>query len=453
MRIGGLMPLYLNQNKKIILNIWMVVNIIGFLVIISMALYGLMKDKLPFSLNKVFNIFCLFFMGAAPLLQYLSGKFPFPWMQNSGDEYSFAICNTIIILGMILYHFIYQNRLGKDHLTNSGQGVMEINLNRFKLPGMMFFFIVILIQYFISGNLWSRSAAEDNIVIQNSSLNLLADKTLKGIVLYYCLAAIHLYKAGKINSAYLLAIISLAIITNFPAAVPRYWIATLYLGIILSWYKAFFVQRKQLFNLLITGGLLIIFPLFNLTRIKKHVAEQIFSSWKNGRKGFYALFENAFCGQDFDAYSSFRNTIIHVQQHGLFFGKQLSTTCLFFIPRTLWPGKSIGSGAIVNLPKPGSDFTNYSSPLIAEGYIDFGIIGSLAFIALFAFLSSRYDRHYWKSGQKNLSTLLYPSFIGMSFFMLRGDLLSSFAYTAGIAFSAWLCHQCLSSKSAETTAC
>lgn len=433
------------------MNNWMIVNILGFLLIISMSLYGLMKDKLPFSLNKVFNIFCLFFMGATPLLQYLSGKFPFPWMRNSGNEYSFAICNTIIILGMILYHFIYQNRLGKDNLTNSVEGEMKINLNRFKLPGMVFFFIVILIQYFISGNLWSRSAAEDNIVIQNSSLNLLADKTLKGIVLYYCLATIYLYRAGKINSAYLLPILSLSLITNFPAAVPRYWIATLYLGIILSWYKAFFVRRKQLFNLLITGGLLIIFPLFNLTRMKKNVAEQVFSSWESGRNGFYSLFENAFCGQDFDAYSSFRNTIIYVQQHGLSFGKQLSTTCLFFIPRTLWPGKTIGSGAIVNLPKPGSDFTNYSSPLIAEGYIDFGIIGSLAFIALFAFLSGRYDRLYWKSGQKNLPSLLYPSFIGMSFFILRGDLLSSFAYTAGIAFSAWLCHQVLSSKSAETT--
>jgi hypothetical protein len=117
----------------------------------------------------------------------------------------------------------------------------------------------------------------------------------------------------------------------------------------------------------------------------------------------------------------------------------LATVLLFFVPRSIWPSKSVGSGALVNKLEH-SDFTNFSSTFIAEGYINFGVWGSLIFMAGLALFIARYDDKYWFSGGSKYNNLVYPAAIGMMFFMLRGDLLSSFAYSVGIYCSGWICY-------------
>jgi hypothetical protein len=54
-----------------------------------------------------------------------------------------------------------------------------------------------------------------------------------------------------------------------------------------------------------------------------------------------------------------------------------------------------------------------------------------------AIIVARYDGWYWRRGGRirfTLPRLFYFVAIGMLFFILRGDLLSSFAYTVGFAF-------------------
>jgi hypothetical protein len=79
---------------------------------------------------------------------------------------------------------------------------------------------------------------------------------------------------------------------------------------------------------------------------------------------------------------------------------------------------------------------------LAEGYINFGIIGSILFAAVIALVIARYDGWYWRRGGRirfTLPRLFYFVAIGMLFFILRGDLLSSFAYTVGFGalFTFW----------------
>lgn len=74
--------------------------------------------------------------------------------------------------------------------------------------------------------------------------------------------------------------------------------------------------------------------------------------------------------------------------------------------------------------------------------MDFGIPGSISYTALLALLIARYDGWYWRRGGRvrfTLPRLFYFVSIGMLFFMLRGDLASSFAYTVsfGVIFTFW----------------
>jgi hypothetical protein len=87
----------------------------------------------------------------------------------------------------------------------------------------------------------------------------------------------------------------------------------------------------------------------------------------------------------------------------------------------------------------GWTFTNVSCPLPGEAYINFGAFGIILFGIGSGFISKLMDRFYWekKSDVKTKFDVLYAISLMMFFFMLRGDLLSSWAYM--VAFiSVWV---------------
>lgn len=419
-----------------------------FILIILLSALGIYKDRLPFSLNKIFWIFCLFFMGLAPLLQYASGVRPFPWIPDATASL-YLKTNLLLLCCMLLFRMVYTRQGVKDKgaaLPCPMPGV-DISKKMLLTAGTLVFGMALLAQYSLSGNLWYRNLADAAPRISDSSLQLLTDKALKGIVLCYSLLCMHLYRQKKISSAHLGIILSAAVLTNFPTAIPRYWLATFYAGAIITLFFSAFIKRRRLFDTLFITGLAILFPLLTLARLKK----DLLMSRLSHPRLFFGQLTDSFCGQDFDAYASLQHTLQYVQHSGLLWGRQMMTTLLFFIPRRAWPGKSVGSGSIVTPPRPGSDFTNFSSPLFAEGFLDFHIIGALGISALCAWIWGRYDRYYWHAQQGGFLKMVYPAYLAMAFFTLRGDLLSSFAYTAGLAAAAWIFYRMLVAKGKKET--
>lgn len=63
----------------------------------------------------------------------------------------------------------------------------------------------------------------------------------------------------------------------------------------------------------------------------------------------------------------------YIAENGTTNGRQLLGCFLFFIPRTIWKTKPIGSGALV-AEIIGQEHTNISMPFIGEGLINFGFL-------------------------------------------------------------------------------
>ncbi|MBS5037215.1 MAG: O-antigen polysaccharide polymerase Wzy [Fusobacterium sp.] len=63
-----------------------------------------------------------------------------------------------------------------------------------------------------------------------------------------------------------------------------------------------------------------------------------------------------------------------------------------------------------------------------EGYINFGYIGIVLFIIFIAYINARFDKLYWNYREKNYFVVFYLIMLSMEIFILRGDLMSSFAY-------------------------
>ncbi len=168
-------------------------------------------------------------------------------------------------------------------------------------------------------------------------------------------------------------------------------------------------------------GIVLVFPLISVTR-KSHSFAQLFSHLSLSVVG-----ESFFSG-DFDAYTLLAYTIKYVREHGITYGRQLAGVLLFWIPRAWWPSKPIGSGYLVaeTLQLP---WKNISSPLPAEGLINFGLVGVAMFALLWSVVFRFLDLAYWRKKQQSIpANPLYPFLLGFTIFQLRGDLLSSTAY-------------------------
>ena len=118
------------------------------------------------------------------------------------------------------------------------------------------------------------------------------------------------------------------------------------------------------------------------------------------------------------------------------YGNQLLGALFFWIPRSVWPSKPVGSGYFV-AEQTELSFNNISMPFWGEGYINFGYLGVIIFAIALAIVIARIDSKFWNKvvTQQNLEPIKYYLLLGLLIFILRGDMLSSTAYTCGIITS------------------
>jgi hypothetical protein len=276
----------------------------------------------------------------------------------------------------------------------------------------------------------------------SNAVYLTVEKLVRGPVLYFALATIFLARLRKVKLPFLGWVLAVFFVVNFPLALPRSLMAACYVGVLLSFGGGIWQRRPQLFSLGLGLLLIGIYPLAGITRW-----EAARASRKMENPAVWL--RESYTGGDFDAHVMLCRTVERVRARGNTGGRQLLTALAFPVPRRYWPEKSIGSGALVHgdLKK---EWTNVSCPLPAEGYVNFGLLGTLLFSALFAAGAHRYDAYYWRwrtqrahLGDFSFPLLFYPVVLMLAFFLLRGDLLSSLAAGVGLYAAAYFFHALL----------
>ena len=284
-----------------------------------------------------------------------------------------------------------------------------------------------------TGNLFTRDAFSTDL---DKTMGLLFDKALRPLPVFaFVLIFARAKQCGKSGPA-LLASLALMLVSCFPAAMARYNMACIY-GALLLLVCAPLFEKKGLFPVLFLIAFLVIFPAANSYRWEDFT----FSMFGEAIVDAIGNLPRGFCAVDYDAYSMVARTLQYVGSVGATGGYQLLGSLLFFVPRALWPTKPEGSGNLVCAAQ-GQTQLNISSPLPAEGIVNFGIAGLLIFAVVAALVCRRLDR--WFVESESPLRLFYPFACLLLFFMMRGDLLSSFAFTVGylVSFCA-LCAVCI----------
>lgn len=378
-------------------------------------------NKRPFSFRMIHWSFCLLFFFFAALVQYSHNYFP--WVNYREDT---VLTQTNLLLTLWTGGVCLGGR--GERKKRVAFAMREINDCRTAL------WIVTILSigntiYRISDNglLALLSRATSSVVYgSSSSMALLVGKCFQALPGIATALAVVNWRKNRTGMGFVAVNLLCLLISYFPTSTARYVAAAIYLGLLLIWSVR--LKKGRGFILLFLGAFMVLLPFLNAYR------NESFSSVSIGmalRETIERL-PDMWLEGDYDAYSMLTMTVEHVKSHGTTWGRQLLGVALFWVPRALWPNKPIGSGALVATAR-GFSFTNLSSPLPAEGLINFGVVG----VFLFAFVCGRVmaalDGAYWdgldRSGKRTRRyDILYPFICIMFFFVSRGDLLSSFAY-------------------------
>ncbi|GAA4777738.1 hypothetical protein GCM10023351_23210 [Microbacterium gilvum] len=220
------------------------------------------------------------------------------------------------------------------------------------------------------------------------------------------------------NVALLAVLIAVNIVVNNPISNPRYWVLAVALGVFFTMFRA-----KRVHDLGVLGGVflaLVVFPISDVTR---------YASGASASPS--ADFWSTIATKDFDQFVMISNILDYTRDEGFAHGSQILGVLFFWVPRSIWNTKPVDTGVMVG-EWMGMRNTNLSSPLWAEGWVDFGFIGTAVLLATLGVVCAAVDRAYDRAraqgGVSGAVTVVGAAvFSGYLFIILRGPLLQASA--------------------------
>ena len=405
------------------------VVILTFTAIILICTYQLFSQKnVIYGLSQIFYIFCLFFLGIAPLFQYLSDITL--WGGEPFNDSDYIKTNILILMALVIYKYIYANTFRHKYnirihmsLSNSENNVRHtsnILIVVISLISSIYIYII------FGGNIASlllRGEYADSDVVAAGGLAYLINSFFIRPVPAICFLLFKFY--NNKNKLIEIFLFILMILTNAPTGMPRFAVAAFYVPLAFLYIKS--LRKRHNFVLMMVLAVVVIFPFLNTFRT---VAEGQLISF------------DMFLAGHFDSYQMFMRV---VSTQYITYGYQLLGVLLFFVPRSLWASKPIGSGYLI-AHENDYYFDNLSMNFFGEGYINFGIIGVCLFAMFIGYINARLDRKYWvESGNSiPLFSLIFFETIGMEFAIMRGALLNIFPVLLGYILATKIIHKIVS---------
>ncbi|MEN6461382.1 MAG: O-antigen polymerase [Syntrophomonas sp.] len=392
------------------------------LILITVLVIINVHDKnfdLPFT---IFLIFCYSFFFIAPIMQIKSGYFPNTMAYNPTLVTKANIYIFVFMLIFSISYFLIKNSIKRP--------IELIDIPKHTYFIMLAVSIIVLIIFLpeLLGYYVNRS---DALISSVKSTRLIAEHFLFYIPLFLVGYLLYYKEKFSKHSYYLNIIVSLGLLFWFinPVVSYRNMLGPVYIALLFSFFYDKINRNIRAF-VLISLVLLIGFPAtYEITHGYVEIRDLIPSL-------FNIKIFDTYRQIHYDAYGNFCAFIEYAHKAGYCNGKQLLGTLLFFVPRSIWVTKPVGSGIIIGdylMQYYNMWFNNISAPLIAEGYFNFGIFGIVAYSMGLACLAawiyrlmSRGNNYCWFVGVCSSVHLI---------FLLRGDLMSSFAFLIGMLFA------------------
>ncbi|MYR72740.1 hypothetical protein GTW49_10870 [Streptomyces sp. SID4925] len=385
-------------------------------------------------LQGVFWMFVYIAMGVAPFAQAVIGQTPTPMV---GPRSDLVTAVSMVLMGCAAFDLgalLASRRPPRRRPARGGHGPAVAHPVRLRLLVVLAFaasgYYVMKLGgpqiFFSSRQEISASVAVSGVASDGSNVG---SAFLKGFGTVPALLALLFYtrrlatsrRARRTPSTVLAwaALAVLNVIVNNPISNARYWFLTVLVSLL---FTAFPSSAAIYRSVLATGvvGALVLFPYADRFRYDDEGYRPVRSA---------SVFE-PLATKDYDQTVMFANAISWVDTSGHTYGRQLSGSALFFVPRAVWGGKPEDTGVRVG-EWMGMSMTNLSAPLWTELWVDFGAAGMVGGMALVGYAAARTDRRYALAvtragpGPGSVLAVAAPLVAGYTFILLRGPLLQA----------------------------
>lgn len=382
------------------------------------------------------SIFFLIFFGYYPILEYFNDIVY--WDGQKFDLIELMWVNFVIFIFFALFiggnltassGRLFEPKLRCVEKAKSSTVLVFLVLQFLGFYFLLYFYSFDFISLFFRGGV---NRVDPNF--NSQSTYLMIEFFLRPLVFNIGIYVFFIMNCKKYFSIFALAI---AFCAAFPTGIPRFLAAALYIPFVLHIFFSRVVVvddgvcRKNFIipNILIFG-IIIVFPVLDLFR---------WFGTANSNPGNVFGLSTMLAGH-FDAYQMLARAF---EVGKLSLGYGFLGAILFFIPREIWASKPIGSAQEISALSDLS-LDNVSMPLIGELYLNFWYVG-VFFGAVIMGLVIRYIEPNNRSKHNyviSIRWIFYFQSVGLLFFLLRGSLLSAFAYSASIALTWCFIHGC-----------
>ncbi|MCF7456230.1 O-antigen polysaccharide polymerase Wzy [Vibrio sp. A1-1] len=379
-----------------------IINASFYIIIIQSSAFLFFLKGSTFSLLKSYFIFSYIFFGLVPVIEF--NKFVVYWGGGGFNEDIYLLLNVIIISVNCLFvvAYSYFRIVGATVYLKS----QDIHSGGFSTIALALFSLLLClwINNFSILSLLFRGGEFKEVVEVSSWLRSVVYTLFRFIPVFLFTFSIVCKKSSFFINLLLFAVMLLC---ASPLGMPRFMVAALYIPLLVILIPRLLSGNN--YALLLCGGITFVFPfLDNFRRLGESDSITLMPSL------------DFFVGGHFDSYQSILRAI---ELDFVSYGYQLLGSLFFFIPRSIWPDKPIGSGAEI-AKKANYVFDNISANYLAEGFVNFGYVGILVFIIFFSFLASSLDNGFWKKRNKNNNyfNLTYLVLVSNTTIVMRGDL-------------------------------
>jgi hypothetical protein len=379
-------------------------------------------------------LFVYFWLGVAPLLQM---RIRWPGTTGNIAAQFLPEASGVVLVGVIC--LVLGSTLAyRNGPPRSGQvtEVVEQSLNEgrvillaFGALGLAAVFVAMVGPGSLFASRTDISAASSATFGSDPTGTILRAGTNMGLLVAF-VALMHVNRLRKIAGRKLtyvlptVVLVALLVIVN-PLSSARYTFGTVFLAVLAALGGYATLRRFRTVAIGAVLGIVVLFPVLDTFRRSLEA-----------RITFTGPLESLITG-DFDGFAQIVNTVEYVHTLGITWGNQIVGVIFFWVPRNWWPSKPIDTGGMIAEFK-GYAFTNLSSPLWSEFFVNFGWVGVTVGMFLVGFVFRRLDMR--SERQLQLSSL--PTILGcvLPFYMLivlRGSLLQTTANLAVILLATW----------------
>lgn len=399
------------------------------LAVIALGMIHIARMR-SFNLAISFSFFAIFFFGFIPLFEYKLGITYH--LTAAPKDSAYLTAAMLALLSSVFFYLGYGLKNASSWDLKSLGVISYVSGRHRQLVSVATVVTMIVLAFFIAlyhgfelNRMMFRGFGEEveSSAFGYSFVNFFARPLLFNLIFLAALVRTK-RRGGPDMLVYLMCGLLLLFIS--PLGVPRTLAGALYIPLLMLVFLPKLVSKYAILCLIVFA---VIFaaPVADIFRVIQ-LSDQV-------DLGANFNLDYLFAGH-FDA---FYNLVLVVQLDFASNGWQTVGALLFWVPRAVWGDKPIGT-SFDFAEFAGLRASNISFPLPAELYVDYRVLGVILGMFVLGVVYRQLDQFLSRPRQPD-SLMAYIAAIGhfevaiLGIYLLRGNFLSSLAYTLGVAFT------------------